>query len=80
MNAMDRFTKTEPGKIMLSVILGLGLATLFRKVCNDKKCIIFKGPVLSDFEDKVYQHGDKCYKYGIIPNKCNSNKKEIMLE
>tara|TARA_B110000285_G_scaffold149348_1_gene166694 strand:- start:576 stop:818 length:243 start_codon:yes stop_codon:yes gene_type:complete len=80
MNTMDRFTKTEPGKIILSVILGLGLATLFRKVCNDKKCINFKGPVLSDFEDKVYQYGNKCYKYGVHPNKCDNTKKEITLE
>jgi|TARA_B110000285_G_scaffold149349_1_gene166699 hypothetical protein len=80
MNTMDRFTKTEPGKIMLSVILGLGLATLFRKVCNDKKCINFKGPVLSEFEDKVYQYGDKCYKYGVQANKCDTNKKEILVE
>lgn len=80
MNAMDRFTKTEPGKIMLSVILGLGLATLFRKVCVDKKCVIFKGPVLSEFEGKVYKHGEKCYKYGVNPNKCSSSKKTVELE
>lgn len=77
---INRFIKTEPGQIMLSIILGLGLATMFRKVCNDKKCLVFKGPTLSEFEDKVYQHGEKCYKYNINPNSCNSNKKEIVIE
>ena len=28
------------GKIIIPILLGLGLATLFRKVCKDRKCLI----------------------------------------
>ncbi len=65
------------GKIVISALLGLGLATLFNKVCKDKNCIIFNGPVISDFDDKIYQYGEKCYKYKLNPDKCDPTKRII---
>ena len=58
-----RLFHSDVGKNIISIILGLGLATLFRKVCNDKNCIQFNGPIIDDIEDKTFKHGDKCYKY-----------------
>jgi hypothetical protein len=72
-----RLLNTPIGKVFISIILGIGLATLFRKVCTDKKCIVFNGPVISDIEDKIYKHGDKCYKYSIVADKCDSTKRII---
>jgi len=74
---IKRLITTPFGKILLSIILALGVASLFRKVCNDKNCIVFNGPVISDIEDKTYKHGDKCYKYKHEPTKCDSTKKVI---
>ena len=72
-----RLLHTELGKTFISVILGLGLAALFRKVCKDKNCIVFNGPILSDFEDKVYEHDGRCYNYSVKSAKCDVNKKVI---
>jgi hypothetical protein len=72
-----RLLNSELGKNIISILLGIGLATLFRKVCNDKNCIVFNGPVISEFEGKIYKHGEKCYKYDIHPDKCDSTKKVI---
>ena len=36
--------KSDFGKYMISIIIGIGFASLFRKVCGDDKCYIFKGP------------------------------------
>lgn len=72
-----RLLNTQLGNIFISIILGLGLATLFRKVCNDKNCIVFNGPVISDIEGKTYKHGDKCYKYSVESDKCDSTKRVI---
>ena len=47
-----RLLNTPFGIIIISMLLGFGLATLFRKVCKDKNCIVFNGPILSDFEGK----------------------------
>lgn len=72
-----RLFDTDLGKIFISILLGLGLASLFRKVCNDKNCIVFNGPVLQDFENKIYKYDEKCYKYATYPAPCNLNKKII---
>ena len=70
---LKRLLDTPLGKIFISIILGIGLATLFRKVCTDKNCIVFNGPVIRDFDNKTYKHGGKCYKYTFEPDSCNKD-------
>lgn len=72
-----RLLNTYLGRFLISILLGLGLATMFRKACTDKNCITFNGPVLSEFEGKIYKHGEKCYKYSLHPDKCDTTKKII---
>ena len=50
---IKRLLNTELGRFFISVIIGLGLATLFRKSCNDKNCIVFDGPVINEVDGKV---------------------------
>tara|TARA_B110000967_G_C18882029_1_gene561627 strand:- start:855 stop:1064 length:210 start_codon:yes stop_codon:yes gene_type:complete len=64
---------------MISILLGLGLASLFRKVCTDKNCIQFDGPIINELEEKIYGHGNKCFQYKLKSDKCNSMKKIIKL-
>lgn len=73
----NRLLNTKLGVFFISIILGLGLATLFRKVCNDKSCIIFNGPIISDFEDKIYEYDNNCYKYSLKQAKCDPNKQIV---
>lgn len=72
-----RLFYTPMGRVLLSMILGIGLATLFRKVCTDKNCIVFNGPVISEFENKIFKHGEKCYKYTAVPDTCDPLKRII---
>jgi hypothetical protein len=72
-----RLLITDIGRIIISIILGLGLATLFRKVCTDKNCIIFNGPIISDFENKIFKHGEKCYKFDLQSDSCDKTKKIV---
>jgi hypothetical protein len=74
-----RLLYTDLGRIILSIILGLGLATLFRKICTEKSCLRFNGPIISDLEGKTYKHGDKCYNYSANTDKCDTTKKQIDL-
>ena len=75
---LKRLLYTPAGKIFISIILGLGLATFFRKVCKDRNCIVFHGPVISDFEDKIYKYGDKCYRYTTKSDKCENENKKVL--
>jgi hypothetical protein len=72
-----RLFTTEIGKIILSIILGLGLASLFRSVCTSKNCLNFNGPIISDIKDEIYEHGNKCFKYELKSDKCDNTKKII---
>jgi hypothetical protein len=74
---LAKFFHSETGKHMLSIILGLGLASLFRTVCKEKNCIIFKAPPLADIKDKVFKQNDKCYKYTPVSRKCDASKKIV---
>ncbi len=77
---LGKFVHTETGKIIMSILLGFGLASLFRTVCKDKDCIIFHAPPLDKFKDKIYKNGDKCYKYTPVATKCNANAKIVDFE
>ena len=48
MKGVVRMLHTNNGKYAISFILGMGLASLFRKVCNDRNCIVFKAPSLEE--------------------------------
>ena len=74
---LGKFVHTENGKIIMSIILGFGLASLFRTVCKDKNCLIFHAPPLDKFKDKIYQNVDKCFKYTPVATKCSMNAKTV---
>ena len=73
----SKFFHTETGKQMLSIILGLGLASLFRSVCKGKNCMIFRAPPLEEIKDNVFKYGNKCYKYTPVATKCDASKKIV---
>lgn len=72
-----RLLHTQLGIVIISILLGLGLATLFRKVCTDKNCIVFNGPVISETDGKTYRYDEKCYKYKMEAAKCDKTKRTI---
>lgn len=65
--------KSETGKIIISIILGLGLATLFRRVCGESNCLVYKGISNSEIKGKVFKFNDKCYSYNIKAVSCKDN-------
>ena len=70
--ALKEFVNSTRGKYVFSILLGLGLATLFRKACNSRNCLVFKAPTLSDIKDKIYGHNNKCYKFKEQTVSCNN--------
>ena len=75
-NKLSETMHTKTGKIIISIILGFGLASLFRKTCNDKTCLEFKGPPVKKVEDHIYKHNKRCYKFETQTIDCK-NKKNI---
>ena len=40
---ISKFVKSNTGKYVVSILLGLGLATIFREACKDNKFINING-------------------------------------
>ena len=72
-----RLIYSDFGRIVISILLGLGLATIFRKVCKDRSCLIFKAPKLEKIKGQVFKFDGKCYKYREEAIKCDPNKKIV---
>jgi len=76
-----KFVHTKTGKIIMSMLLGFGLASLFRKMCKGKNCNVYHAPPLDTFKDKIYKNETgKCVKYTPVASKCNSSAKIIDFE
>jgi hypothetical protein len=65
------------GSIVVSVILGLGLAALFRKACSGDGCIVVKAPKAADVNRYYYKIDADCFKYSpeVVP--CPSSGDEV---
>ena len=67
--SMTEILDTQSGRIVISIILGLGIAALFRKSCEGGKCIVFQAPP-KDITEKIYKHNEKCVKFTPETTKC----------
>ena len=74
---IERILHGKIGKIFMSVLLGLGLATLFRKVCKNRDCIVFYAPNIEKIKGKIFKFNDKCYTFKEKITKCKPNKKIV---
>lgn len=67
---ISNIMNTEYGSIIISVVLGLGLASFFKKVCKDGRCVIIKGPPINEVNKNIYKINEECYKYTPFATKC----------
>ena len=77
---LSKFLKTETGKVIMSILLGFGLATIFRKMCKGDNCVIFYAPPLDEIENKIFKQDGKCYQYSLVSTKCDSSKRSVIME
>lgn len=71
--------KSNDVKIVFSVIWGLGLASLFKRVCKGRNCIIYRSPHIDDIQGKAFNFNNKCYNYTPRPVDCSADKSQIVL-
>jgi hypothetical protein len=71
----EKLFNTKEGNILISIILGLGLASIFRNVCKNGKCIVYTSPV-DEIQKSYYKdEDDSCIQYK--PNVIPCNKENI---
>lgn len=71
---------TPRGQIILSIILGLGFSTLFRRFCKSNECFRFIGPKQSELRDQIFSYDTNnttCYKLQETNVKCGTHSKIV---
>lgn len=67
---ISKFINSDNGSKFISVIWGIGLATLFRHACIGRNCIVIKGPEPNEVKNNNYKFNNKCYKYDAYAVSC----------
>lgn len=57
---IKKIMKTEKGIFLFSIILGLGIAGLFKMSCDSRSCIVYTAPDLTG--KKQIKVNNKCYR------------------
>jgi len=74
---LKRLIYSDVGRIVISIILGLGLATIFRRVCKERNCLVFHAPKMNKIKGQIFKFKDKCYTFEEEIEKCDDNKKIV---
>ena len=71
-SAITTLIGTSQGQVFVSILFGLGLAALFRRVCHGggDQCVVVKSPPEGDIEKYYYKIDDECFKYNKVPTSC----------
>jgi len=59
---------------LMSMVIGFGIACMFRPLCKGPECLIVRGPPISDLRGSVYQFGSKCVEFTPKPVECPTSK------
>ena len=65
------------GQALISMLLGFGIATLFRKACNKRNCLVFEAAPLSKIKKQIFKYDNKCYTFTPKAESCDPNKKIV---
>jgi hypothetical protein len=63
---------------LISLLLGFGVAALFRPICKGPDCVIMRGPPVDEIRGAVYQFGSKCVEFTAKPVECPADKTNIV--
>ena len=74
---LRRLIYSTPGKYIISILLGLGLATLFRRACKERDCLIFRAPSLEKIKGKIFKFENKCYSFSENAQTCHTDRKTV---
>jgi hypothetical protein len=76
---LEKFVNSKSGRVLMSIILGLGLATIFRQACKGRRCRINLSPPMEDLDSNTYKIDGKCYAFEKNSVSCDRNKQTIKI-
>lgn len=79
-NRFRQLLNSDVGKILISILFALGLASVFRSSCKEDSCIVRKVPNRYDMQNTLYKDQDECYRVKIRETDCDNDKKSYIIE
>lgn len=70
-----KFLASRTGVIIVSILLGLGLSTLFKMSCDSRSCIVYQAPSFD--KKKIIRYNKKCYEPKEHMETCNPEKQIV---
>ena len=67
---IDAVLKVPGLATLISIVLGFGIAAMFRPLCKGPDCVILRGPPVGEIRGAVYQFGSKCVEFDAKPIEC----------
>ena len=55
--------KSQTGKNVVAIILGLGLAAMFRKTCVGEQCVVVRAPDTHKVAGQTFKYKEGCYEF-----------------
>jgi len=69
---IKKIIESKNGVFILSAVLGLGLACIFKMSCDSHNCIVYKAPEYD--EKRIIRYNDKCYEAHEHMQTCDATK------
>jgi hypothetical protein len=76
---LSRFIGSTQGRYLMSILLGFGLATLFRASCEGSDCIIRVAPPSESLQPSaIYSWNGQCHSFKKKAISCSKDESKII--
>jgi hypothetical protein len=75
MSKLKRILNSKTSQTIISIILGLGLASIFKMSCDSRSCLVYNAADLS--EKNIIKYNEKCYEAKEKIETCDNSKRII---
>jgi hypothetical protein len=66
--------------VLVSCLIGFGIAALLRPMCKGPDCVILRVPPVTAIRGSVYQIGEKCHQFNPKAVECPTDPNEKTIE
>ena len=73
------FIHSSASRVVFGIIMGLGLASLFRKTCHGRNCMVFKAPDMAETKQYTFKYDGKCFNYNVNSARCDDSRIDVGL-
>jgi len=75
---LETWVKHKNVHLLISCIIGFGLAAILRPMCKGPDCVILRGPPVSQMREAVFQIGEKCHEFKPKATACPTDGTKVV--